>query len=226
MTESRLDRGLNAAAGKGRSAAAEVSRDFAVVEDLATLLGVAEYGFTVLFDGYATIQLGVGADARFVSGGTSWRREQLAGSVAAGLAGTPSPDVVSRRPGILLVPQSAIGECRAWVQFPPAETHQRAGDDRRGPFRAGLRDRGRPADRHGPGGAAGGAPEPGNGGPPDHRGGRWHPGGAAPDPFTRGFRTTQGGKPAPQHQATRNRHPGHPNRTGTRPRLILPTILA
>ena len=151
MTESRLDRGLNAAAGKGRSAAAEVSRDFAVVEDLATLLGVAEYGFTVLFDGYATIQLGVGADARFVSGGTSWRREQLAGSVAAGLAGTPSPDVVSRRPGILLVPQSAIGECRAWVQFPPAETHQRAGDDRRGPFRAGLRDRGRPADRHGPG---------------------------------------------------------------------------
>ena len=34
-----------------------------------------------------------------------------------GLSGPPSPDVVSQRTGIVPVPHSASGVCRAWVQF-------------------------------------------------------------------------------------------------------------
>ena len=34
-----------------------------------------------------------------------------------GLSGPPSPDVVSKRTGIVLVPHSTSGVCRSWVQF-------------------------------------------------------------------------------------------------------------
>ena len=105
-------------ARRRRSAAAQVSRDFAVVEDLDTLLAVADNGFALLFDGESTIQLDVGDDARYISAGDQVEREQLSAGVLTGLGGQPSPDAVSLRPGILLVPQSSGVACRAWIQFP------------------------------------------------------------------------------------------------------------
>lgn len=100
-----------------RSAAARVARDFAVVDDLATLLAVADRSFSILFDGGSTIQVGVGDEARFISEGAAKAHAQLDPGVASGLDGQPSPDVISLRPGILLVPQSSTIPCRAWVRF-------------------------------------------------------------------------------------------------------------
>jgi PAS domain S-box-containing protein len=100
-----------------RSAAAAVSADFAMVDELGDLLGTAEHGFELLFDGGSTIQLDLGERYLFAS-----RRqvtaEELVESVATGLAGSPSPDTSSLRPGILLVPQTSTIPARAWVQFP------------------------------------------------------------------------------------------------------------
>lgn len=104
-------------ARRRRAAAARVSRDFAVVEDLDILLAVADHGFSVLFDGGSTIQLGIGDEARYISAGAAKAAEHLEPVVVAGLAGEPSPDAVSLRPGILLVPQSSTVPCRAWIQF-------------------------------------------------------------------------------------------------------------
>ena len=105
-------------ARRRRSAAAQVSRDFAVVEDLDALLAVANNGFALLFDGGSTIQLDVGDDARYISVEGQAERWQLPSAVLTGLGGEPSPDAVSLRPGILLVPQSSGVPCRAWIQFP------------------------------------------------------------------------------------------------------------
>ncbi len=102
-----------------RAAAAEVSKDLASVDDLETLLGVAEHGFALLFNGGSTIQIGVGPDARIFSSGRAIAPEGLTAEVAAGLGGQPSPDTTSLRPGILLVPQSSVEGCRAWIQFTP-----------------------------------------------------------------------------------------------------------
>ncbi len=109
-----------------RGAAARVARDFAVVNDLAALLAIADRSFAILFDGGSTIQVGVGDDARFLSEGAVKAHAQLDPGVAAGLAGQPSPDVISLRPGILLVPQSSTVPCRAWVRF---ETPRRISAD-------------------------------------------------------------------------------------------------
>lgn len=100
-----------------RAEAARIARDLVLVEDLLTLVGVAEYGFASLFGGGTTIQLSVDADSRLVTGDGSVLRENLDESVLIGLAGTVSHDVVTPRSGILLDPQSATGECRAWIAF-------------------------------------------------------------------------------------------------------------
>jgi hypothetical protein len=88
-----------------------------MVDELGDLLGTAEHGFELLFDGGSTIQLDLGERYLFAS-----RRqvtaEELVESVATGLAGSPSPDTSSLRPGILLVPQTSTIPARAWVQFP------------------------------------------------------------------------------------------------------------
>ncbi|MCC6496956.1 MAG: ANTAR domain-containing protein [Propionibacteriaceae bacterium] len=102
-----------------RAAAAEVSKDLASIDDLDTLLGAAEHGFSLLFDGGSTIQVGVGEKARWFSSGAPLMAENLTAEVAAGLGGEPSPDTTSLRPGILLAPQSSVEGCRAWIQFTP-----------------------------------------------------------------------------------------------------------
>ncbi len=100
-----------------RAAAARVSADFGRIEDLATLLAVAEYGFELLFDGGSTIQIDL--DDRYLfTAGQNLAASDLHADVAAGLAGSPSPDTVSSRPGILLVPQTSTIGARAWVRFP------------------------------------------------------------------------------------------------------------
>jgi PAS domain S-box-containing protein len=100
-----------------RAAAARVSADFAGTDDLATLLTVAEHGFELLFDGGSTIQIDL--DERYLfSAGRNLTEADLDRPVATGLAGSPSPDTTSYRPGILLVPQTSTIGARAWVQFP------------------------------------------------------------------------------------------------------------
>jgi len=99
-----------------RAAAARVSADFGRIEDLATLIGVAEHGFELLFDGTSTIQLEISARHLFAAGGTI-AATGLPLQVAAGLEGRASADTTSLRPGILLVPQTTTS-VRAWVQFP------------------------------------------------------------------------------------------------------------
>lgn len=100
-----------------RSAAARVSADFAGTDDLATLLAVAEHGFELLFDGGSTIQIDL--DARYLfAAGKTLSVDDLHPEVAAGLAGSPSPDTLTYRRGILLVPQTSTIGARAWVQFP------------------------------------------------------------------------------------------------------------
>jgi len=106
-----------------RSAAAEVSAEFARMNDLAGLVNVAQHGFDLLFDGESTIQLDLGERYLFNQGRTV-TAESVAPEVAAGLAGSPSPDATSLRPGILLVPQTGSGSARAWVAFPkPRRIH-------------------------------------------------------------------------------------------------------
>lgn len=102
-----------------RAAAAQVSADFASSDDLDTLLAVAQHGFELLFDGGSTAQLDLGSGRRILlSGGVAVTPEELPEVVRSGLAGNPSADTTSRRPGILLVPRSSVCGCRAWVQFP------------------------------------------------------------------------------------------------------------
>ncbi len=100
-----------------RAAAARVSADLARTDDLATLLGVAEHGFELLFDGGSTIQVMTDRPYLFASG-KDVGPQDLHDEVATGLAGEPSADTTSLRNGILLVPQSGGTGARAWVQFP------------------------------------------------------------------------------------------------------------
>jgi PAS domain S-box-containing protein len=107
------------AARDRRVAAAQVSADFSSIDDLDTLLGVAEHGFGVLFDGGSTVQLRLEQDRELLlSGGVPVTAESLPEQVRLGLSGEPSADTASLRPGILLVPRSSASGCRAWVQFP------------------------------------------------------------------------------------------------------------
>lgn len=101
-----------------RAAAAEVSRCFATVDDLGDLIGIAEHGFELLFDGECTIRLGDGAGRRWFGAADITTPDGLSEAVRVGLDGEPSPDTVTRRPGILLVPPTPDLDCRAWVQFP------------------------------------------------------------------------------------------------------------
>ena len=101
-----------------RAAAARVSQSFATVDDLATLIGTAEHGFSLLFDGDCTIRIGEGGDRRWFSAHDAIEPDELSAAVLAGLDAEPSPDAVSLRPGIVLVPPTRGVDCRAWVQFP------------------------------------------------------------------------------------------------------------
>jgi hypothetical protein len=112
-----MDRHEIEAASERRVAAVRIGRDLASEEDLVTLLGVAKHGLGELFDGECTIQLGVEPEA-VVDGEREWiPSEGLENEVLSGLTGQVSHDIVTPRTGILLVPLSASGVCRAWVQF-------------------------------------------------------------------------------------------------------------
>ncbi|MGV8909242.1 MAG: ANTAR domain-containing protein [Propionicimonas sp.] len=112
-----FQQGVNEAARERRAAAARVGRELASEEDLVTLLGLAKHGLGELFEGDCTIQLGIAADP-VPDGGPEWiPSDGLGDEVTIGLSGPPSHDVVSERAGIVLVPHSASGVCRAWVQF-------------------------------------------------------------------------------------------------------------
>ncbi|MFZ0531138.1 MAG: ANTAR domain-containing protein, partial [Propionicimonas sp.] len=91
---------------------------FSAADDLDTLLAVAEQGFATLFEGGSTVQLSVDGERQVVIGGGLVTPDDLPEQVRTGLAGEPSPDTTSRRPGILLVPRSSESGCRAWIQFP------------------------------------------------------------------------------------------------------------
>jgi hypothetical protein len=73
-----------------RAAAAVVSSDFVRIDDLATLLGVAEHGFELLFGGDSTIQIDL--DDRYLfSAREILQPSDLPPGVARGLAGSPAP---------------------------------------------------------------------------------------------------------------------------------------
>ncbi len=112
-----MDLDVNEAASERRVAAMRVARDLASEDDLVTLLGVAKHGLGELFDGECTIQLGIEPESMAGSEPEWIPSEGLRDEVMMGLSGPPSPDVVSERPGIVLVPHSDSGVCRAWVQF-------------------------------------------------------------------------------------------------------------
>ncbi len=101
-----------------RAAAARVSQSFATVDDLESLIGIAEHGFGLLFDGDCTIRIGAGDDRLWFSADDAVDPGALSPAVLAGLDAEPSPDAVSLRPGIVLVPPTRDVDCRAWVQFP------------------------------------------------------------------------------------------------------------
>jgi ANTAR domain-containing protein len=112
-----MDHDVNEAASERRMAAVRVGRDLASEDDLVTLLGVAKHGLGELFDGECTIQLGVEADLDG-DGDLEWiPSEGLRDEVVMGLSEPLSHDVVTPRAGILLLPHSDSGVCRAWVQF-------------------------------------------------------------------------------------------------------------
>lgn len=105
-------------AQRRRSAAAEISQAFAGVDDLTDLIGIAEHGFDILFDGDCTIQLGEGEGRHWFSAHVASDPDSLPVQVQVGLNGTRSNDTIALRPGILLLPPTRGDGCRAWVQFP------------------------------------------------------------------------------------------------------------
>ena len=102
-----------------RSDAARAAMDFATAEDLETLLDAAETSLSRLFDGAAVISVRSGSEQVVYTGGVFRHTRELAEPLRAALNGRTSPDTVSRRPGILLLP-GLPGEWRAkaWVRFP------------------------------------------------------------------------------------------------------------
>ncbi|MGC3956080.1 MAG: ANTAR domain-containing protein [Propionicimonas sp.] len=119
-TQLRIMRDITRAreARERRAAAAEVSQDFATVDDLAALIGIAEHGFGLLFDGTCTIRLSDGGGPMWFSAADAVAADQLPAAVLAGLDGERDPDTVRRRPGILLVAPTPDSDARAWIQFP------------------------------------------------------------------------------------------------------------
>ncbi len=107
-------------AQRRRSAAADVSQAFAAVDDLVDLIGIAEHGFGLLFDGDCTIQLGEDDGRYWFNTHVLAGPDSLPIEVQVGLDGSPSPDTIALRPGILLIPPAPGVACRAWVQFPRA----------------------------------------------------------------------------------------------------------
>lgn len=105
-------------AQRRRAAAADVGQTFAATDDLAALIGIAEHGFELLFDGECTIQLGAGEERQWFNSRHLDYAPPLPRSVQVGLDGEPNADPHSLRTGILLVPTSRAVPCRAWVQFP------------------------------------------------------------------------------------------------------------
>ena len=101
-----------------RAAAAEVSQGFATVDDLAALIGIAEHGFGLLFDGTCTIRLRDGDHPMWFSANDTVTADHLPDQVLTGLDGERDPDTSRRRPGILLVAPTPDTDSRAWVQFP------------------------------------------------------------------------------------------------------------
>lgn len=101
-----------------RAAAAKVSWGFATFEDLGDLVGIAEHGFGLLFDGECTIRLGHGTERRWFGPLGTVDPATLPQVVQDGLEGGVDPDTVTQKPGILLLPPVPDADCRAWVQFP------------------------------------------------------------------------------------------------------------
>lgn len=101
-----------------RAAAAQISADFASIEDLDSLLAVAEHGFEVLFNGGSTVDVTLGKRRLLVHAGLEVTPDDLPEQVRNGLSGDPSVPGSDPCPGILLVPRSSESNCRAWVQFP------------------------------------------------------------------------------------------------------------
>ncbi|MEA5119350.1 MAG: ANTAR domain-containing protein, partial [Propionicimonas sp.] len=120
MTHLRTLRDVTRAheATERRAAAAEVSQGFATVDDLAALIGIAEHGFGLLFDGNCTIRLSDGGSALWFSAADAVAADQLPDEVLRGLDGERDPDTTRRRPGILLVAPTPDTDSRAWIQFP------------------------------------------------------------------------------------------------------------
>ena len=112
-----VDLELGQAASARRAAAIKVARELATEDDLPTLLGIAQHGLGLLFGGDCTVQLAVG-DETGPEPGLQWLpTEGLRAEVISGLAGPPSEELAGERGGILLLPYSASGVCRAWVHF-------------------------------------------------------------------------------------------------------------
>ena len=108
---------LEKAARSRRASAAVVSAGLAAASDLESLLGVAQHGLELLFEGVSTIQLDIG-DRYLFSGDHGVAAEYLDKDVRSGLDGLPSADTVNLRSGVLLMPQTSTTTCRAWIQFP------------------------------------------------------------------------------------------------------------
>ncbi len=112
-----MDLDVSQDASERRAEAARMSRAFATEDDLVTLLSVAEHGLGALFGGTCTIQLGVGPEGEPDVAPEWIPSSGLQDEVMIGLTGPPSSDLVVDHGGILLVPYSNSGVCRAWVQF-------------------------------------------------------------------------------------------------------------
>jgi PAS domain S-box-containing protein len=107
----------NRDAQQRRAAAASLSAEFGTVEDLATLLSVAEHAYAHLFDGTSTIQLDTAVD-QFAGSRGPLTAAELDPTVHAGISGVRNPDTKQLRPGILLTHQGVAVTARAWIQFP------------------------------------------------------------------------------------------------------------
>lgn len=102
-----------------RRAAAELSDDFAVLDDLGELIHAAKSGFGLFFDGECTVELAEGTGTSWFTSEELTSPELLAPEIRASLAGDLNSDTESLRPGILLLPPAAsLVRSKAWVQFP------------------------------------------------------------------------------------------------------------
>lgn len=107
------------AALEHRREAAQAAANLATADDLESLLEAAECGFRRLFDGEPTISVRSGESKILFTKGLFRRPREVAADIRAALKGATSPDTITRRPGILLLP-GLPGEwqAKAWVQFP------------------------------------------------------------------------------------------------------------